>query len=131
MLKFILIFVLCFSTKIFSQSADDLKSINCRIVEKIKTGELRLISEAELDTTSKNPDDYSFTANIADEKILKAYVQNVKTAYPNERFWVTLELQGQRLLRVIHIDMEIYLEQMIAEHNYILHCFLPFGKKNY
>lgn len=101
-----------------------LTEINCRIGERTSEG-ISIITESDLDTTSKDPDKFSFTTNIHDGKKITTYLKHVQIALPGDRFMVTLKLDNEILLRISHIDLDLYLEQTIDGHRYLLHCMPP------
>ena len=110
-----------------------LKSVLCRVVSREggTATTLRVLSEANIDTLSKNPTDHSLSATISGGRKLGAGVQRVNVDLPRERFNVAMTLDGKTHLRMNHIDLDIYLETTIDGLIYVLHCFKDINETDF
>lgn len=107
---------------------DQLRSLGCRIVE-VAGGPVRTIAplaDVNLDALSTDEAGRSFAAEIHDRRKLSAQVRHVPVLLPRDRFNVTLSLDGKPLVRVNHMDLDIYIETTIDDRVYALHCFPEF-----
>ena len=83
---------------------------------------ISILSEADLDTRSKDAAAYTFDALINNGRRLSASVRHVDILMPRERFNVALALDGVTYMRLNHIDLDIYIETSIDGEIYLLHC---------
>ncbi|OFZ20280.1 MAG: hypothetical protein A2X94_15525 [Bdellovibrionales bacterium GWB1_55_8] len=102
-----------------------LRHIDCRIVHRVPNDFPVVLADANINTLSKNPKDFTLNATSADGHTFTAAVWHVPTAYPTSRFWVTIQLDGKPLIRVTHIDMIIWFEWTHNGNTYALHCDKP------
>jgi hypothetical protein len=103
---------------------DYLRSLACRVVNRTQAGNLQFppIVDVSLNTTSERAEDYTFDASLHNGKVLTSRIQHVYVKMPRDRFNVTLLLDGKPLLRLNHIDLDIYVETTIDGNGYVLHC---------
>lgn len=109
-------------------SPEGLRNLACRIVE-VKSGPIKTIEpvkDVNLDTLSADPGDRTFEAEIHGHRKLAAQVRHVRVLLPRDRFNVTLVLDGNMLVRINHLDLDIYVETTIDDRVYALHCFPEF-----
>jgi hypothetical protein len=102
-----------------------LRSLSCRVVSRTQAGSLQFppIVDVSLNTTSERAGDYTFDASLHNGKVLTSRIQHVYVKMPRDRFNVTLLLDGKPLMRMNHIDLDIYVETTIDGIGYALHCF--------
>jgi hypothetical protein len=102
-----------------------LRSLACRVVGRTQAGSLQFppIVDVSLNTTSERAEDYTFDATLHNGKVLTSRIQHVYVKMPRDRFNVTLLLDGKPLMRMNHIDLDIYVETTIDGIGYALHCF--------
>ncbi len=102
-----------------------LRSLACRVVGRSSEGNLVFppIADVSLNTTSERAEDYSFNATLAGGKVLTSRIRHVYVNMPRDRFNVTILLDGKPLVRMNHIDLDIYIETTIDGSSYALHCF--------
>jgi hypothetical protein len=79
--------------------------------------------DVSLNTTSERAEDYSFDATLLSGKVLTSRIRHVYVKLPRDRFNVTMLLDGKPLMRMNHIDLDIYVEMTIDGSSYALHCF--------
>lgn len=102
-----------------------LTGLACRIVSRPagSAPQFPPLVDVSLNTTSGRAEDYTFDASLPNGKVLTSRIQHVYTNLPRDRFNITLLLDGQPLLRMNHVDLDIYLETTIDGAGYVLHCF--------
>ena len=102
-----------------------LKELACRIVSRPagSAPQFPALVDVSLNTTSERAEDYTFDASLPNGKVLTSRIQHVYINLPRDRFNITLLLDGKPLLRMNHVDLDIYVETMIDGAGYVLHCF--------
>ncbi len=102
--------------------------LHCRLASRTTgtAGAIAVLAETELDARSADAQAYSLEALIHKGRRLNASVRHVDVRLPRERFNVALTVDGKPLLRVNHIDLDIYLETAIDGQVYLLNCFRDF-----
>jgi hypothetical protein len=132
MTRLILSVVLLFAAVAPSEAAlrtgtvpDYLRSLACRVVSRTPGGGLQFppVADVSLNTTSERAEDYTFDASLHNGKVLTSRIQHVYVKMPRDRFNITLLLDGKPLMRVNHVDLDIYVETTIDGTGYALHCF--------
>jgi hypothetical protein len=132
MMKPILALVLLLAAAVPSEAAlrtdsvpKYLQNLACRVVRRTPAGVLQFppIVDVSLDTTSERSQDYTFDATLHNGRVLTSRVQHVFVKMPRDRFNITLLLDGKPLMRMNHIDLDIYVETTIDGMGYALHCF--------
>lgn len=108
---------------------DYLRNLACRIAARSNTPAPAItpLVDVNLDTLSDDPADYTFGASIGGNRRLDASVRHVVVKLPRDRFNVSLMLDHKLHLRLNHVDLDIYVETVIDDRTYILHCFPEFG----
>lgn len=101
-----------------------LHNIYCRIVSRTNAPAIVLTTlvDADLDTMSASAGDYTVGTTIPGNRKLAASVRHVDVNLPRDRFNVNITLDGKTHLRLNHMDLDIYVETVIDESTYILHC---------
>ncbi len=96
----------------------------CRLATRATGTErtITLLAEANLDPWSGEAADRTVEAVIHDGRLLSASVRHVDIRMPRERFNVAMTLNNRPLLRLNHMDLDIYLETSIDGQVYLLHC---------
>lgn len=104
---------------------DYLKSLSCRIVVRTPGAGLKFppLVDVSLNTASERSEDYTFDTSLHNGKVLTSRIQHVYVKMPRDRFNVMLLLDGKPLLRMNHMDLDIYVETTIDGNGYVLHCF--------
>ena len=102
-----------------------LKRLACRIASRPagSAPQFPPIVDVSLNTTSERAGDYIFDAFLPNGKVLTSRIQHVYINQPRDRFNITLLLDGKPLLRMNHVDLDIYRETTIDGAGYVLHCF--------
>lgn len=102
-----------------------LKGLACRIVSRPagSVPQFPPLVDVLLNTTSERAEDYTFDASLPNGKVLTSRIQHVHVKMPRDRFNITLLLDGKPLLRLNHVDLDIYVETTIDGTGYALHCF--------
>lgn len=109
----------------FAASPDDLHALGCRIVSRNagSVPEIMPIADTSLDTLSSDAADRTFDAVLHDGRRLAVSVQHVTVRLPGDRFNVAMKLDGKTHIRMNHLDLDIYIETVIDERTYVVHCF--------
>lgn len=109
---------------------DYLRDLACRIVSRTNgpVQALTPLADVNLDTLSDDPSDYTFGASIEGGRRLDAAVRHVAVDLPRDRFNVSLMLDHKTHLRLNHVDLDIYVETVIDDRTYALHCFPEIGE---
>lgn len=124
-LPLLLLMNACASQRTSEAKPAYLHNLGCRIAS-VAIGPPKTITpivDVNLDTLSSNPADQTFEAIIHDNRKLTARIQSVNIDLPRDRFNVAMTLDKKTLLRVNHMDLDIYIESTIDEHVYAIHCF--------
>ncbi len=109
-----------------------LTRIACRIVHKTPgpVRHLDALIDVNVNTLSSNRADHTVSAGIHDNRRLDVAVRHVEILLPRDRFNVSMSLDGRPHLRINHMDLDLYVETVIDERTYILHCFRDFDSGN-
>lgn len=106
-------------------SAEDyMRKLACRIVmiNGNPPTSITPLLDTHLDTLSFESSENTFSLKLANGRKLGAMVRRVKSRLPRDRFHVELQLDGKTLARISHIDLDIYVETVIDDQRYALHC---------
>jgi hypothetical protein len=108
-----------------SASPDHLHHLGCRIASRTAGSfpEILPLVDTNVDTLSGNAADRTFGAALHDGRRLEVSVQRVVVQQAGDRFNVAVKLDGKPYMRMNHLDLDIYLETVIAERSYVVHCF--------
>ena len=126
-----LLLVLITSTAGASERSDGppaayLDYLACRIATRSPV--IAALADVQLQTMSGRLEDRTFHAQLHNGQRLTAMVQHVYVQLPRDRFNVTLLLDGKPLLRLNHLDLDIFAETTVDGQAYLLHCFRDFKR---
>lgn len=103
-----------------------LERINCRVGRRKAEGGFEIYRDAEVNTISENPVDFSFETTLPSGKKLGVMLKHVAKLHSADQFAVRIFLDRELIFKTGHVDLDIYFELKIEDGPlHLLHCFPP------